>query len=582
MKKKIFLLLAIVAALTLVFVACTEPETPEETTPTVTAAPTDAPTEAPTDDATEAPTDDATEEVTTEEVTTEEVTTEEVTTEAPRYNDYNVPMEAWAVSGHAPGLTPSTDEGKGGMVAAGGLEQGALLHQGAIGIGEIDLGKYDKIIVSYGIDNSDVTIGRYDANANNRIMLTKADTNGTMSPAEDSIVASVEYTLQGWALVTVEIDLSEVDYNGPVFVTYDTLAGTFMLIGKIELIGALIPEGGDETPDEPEIPDEPVIEIPNHHVSVDHVMEKGPNGSANYSGMGDSTVLPDNPNTVDFTADGHTVGADYVISIGGWCCLDGGVAKYIYSVNDGEWMDAVGGIDGEPLPDYFAGLGMPGSSKNGMFNGGNMLKANLSEYAGKTVTVKFGAVSETNNEAIVVMVTLNNVVVPGGETDEPAGPTVEPLAIDIQNTTAVATDPTWVANQALLGPKNAADDLGKTGQIAAINTHNNNYLGDTGYGNIIVGGYISVGTVDLSQYSSVTLVVAGGGAAQSFEGWMEDANGSKLNQTNATFTAGNAQTEPTQILRTITIHFDTDYNGEVRFLFTQTQVVTVVGITFNP
>ena len=33
-----------------------------------------------------------------------------------------------------------------------------------------------------------------------------------------------------------EIDLTGVDYNGPVYVTYDTLPGTFMLIGAIEFI----------------------------------------------------------------------------------------------------------------------------------------------------------------------------------------------------------------------------------------------------------------------------------------------------------------------------------------------------------
>ena len=31
-------------------------------------------------------------------------------------------------------------------------------------------------------------------------------------------------------------DLTAVDYNGPVFVTYDTLPGTFMLIGAIEFV----------------------------------------------------------------------------------------------------------------------------------------------------------------------------------------------------------------------------------------------------------------------------------------------------------------------------------------------------------
>ena len=62
---------------------------------------------------------------------------------------------------------------------------------------------------------------------------------------------------------------------------------------------------------------------------------------------------------------------------------------------------------------------------------------------------------------------------------------------------------------------------------------------------------------------------------------MTDAEGNKLNAANASFTAGNGATEGTQTIRTITIELASDYNGEVRFLFTQTQVVTVVGITFN-
>ena len=62
---------------------------------------------------------------------------------------------------------------------------------------------------------------------------------------------------------------------------------------------------------------------------------------------------------------------------------------------------------------------------------------------------------------------------------------------------------------------------------------------------------------------------------------MTDAEGNKLNAQNATFTAGAAGVEATQTIRTITLSFESDYNGEVRFLFTQTNVVTVVGITFN-
>lgn len=154
--------------------------------------------------------------------------------------DMNVPMENWAVSGHAPGLTPSTDKDKGGMITAGGLEQGALLHQGAIGLGEIDLSKFDKVVIYVGMDNSDATLKAHAANANNRIMLVSADTNMTNSPAEETIIASIDYAPMGWALTAIEIDLTGVDYNGPVFVTYDTLPSTFMLVGSIDFIGSSV------------------------------------------------------------------------------------------------------------------------------------------------------------------------------------------------------------------------------------------------------------------------------------------------------------------------------------------------------
>ena len=165
------------------------------------------------------------------------------------------------------------------------------------------------------------------------------------------------------------------------------------------------------------------------------------------------------------------------------------------------------------------------------------------------------------------------------EVTEPETPAVEKLEIDISTTVAVATDEAWIPNQHLLGPRVLADDT--TGQINAINVHNNNFLGTTGYGNVIVGGYISIGEIDLSKYSSVTLLVAGGGAGQTSEAWIEDANGNKLNETNASFTAGAVGVEGTQTIRTITIDLNTDHNGEVRFLFTQANVVTIVGITFQ-
>ena len=432
--KKYVLLAVLMLALVVTAVSCnskndpvdttdaaqtTVENTAEETTEAATEESTEATTEESTEEASaeetteeasaeetteEASVEETTEEATTEEATTEEVTTEEPETEpsAPRYDDYNVPMDQWTVSGHCPQIVGSEGHANSAMVAAGGIAQGALLHQGSIGLGEIDLSKYSKVIIKFGVDNSDATWGHYDASPNNRIMLVNADVNMVMSPAAEQVIAGETYEPCGWSLVEIEIDLTNVDYNGPVFVTYDTLPGTFMLFGSVEFIGAEMPEA----------------EV------------------------------------------------------------------------------------------------------------------------------------------------------------------VAPLVIDIANTTAVATDATWIPNQHLLGPRVLADDT--TGQINAINVFNSNFLGETGFGNVIVGGYISVGEVDLSLYKSVTLLVAGGGAGQTNEAWLTDAEGNQLNAVNASFTAGNGSSEGTQTLRTITIDLDTDYNGEVRFLFTQANVVTVVGITFNP
>ena len=148
----------------------------------------------------------------------------------------NVPQDAWTVTGHKEGITPAEDPSHGPMVAAGGIATGALLHQGYISIGELDLAQFSKLIVYIGIDNSQVTLDHHAANPVNRLILTSADQAMTMSPTDDVVLASVDYAPCGWAVTAFEIDLTGVDYNGPVYFTYDTLPGTFMLVGSIELI----------------------------------------------------------------------------------------------------------------------------------------------------------------------------------------------------------------------------------------------------------------------------------------------------------------------------------------------------------
>ena len=151
-------------------------------------------------------------------------------------SSYDVPQDIWTVSGHCTGIISSTGHPNSPMVAAGGVQSGALLHQGSVGVGLIDLSKYSKVIIYVGVDNSKVTMDHHAANANNRIMLTSVDTNMTMSPAQDKVIASTDYTPMGWKVTPIEIDLTGVDYEGPVYVTYDTLPGTFMLFSSIEFI----------------------------------------------------------------------------------------------------------------------------------------------------------------------------------------------------------------------------------------------------------------------------------------------------------------------------------------------------------
>ena len=148
------------------------------------------------------------------------------------YDNYVVPQDQWVMTGHNTQLNDASN----GMVAAGGVESAALLHQGSIALGEIDLSKYSKVVVMWGCDNSQTTIDRYNANANNRIMLLNAEMSMVMSPAEETIIAGGTYELKGWAVTAFEIDLTGIDYNGPVWLAIDALPGTFALVASVEFI----------------------------------------------------------------------------------------------------------------------------------------------------------------------------------------------------------------------------------------------------------------------------------------------------------------------------------------------------------
>ncbi len=162
------------------------------------------------------------------------------------YENLAVPQSDWVISGHMPTiLSPENKDAYPNhypMVAAGGIESGALLYQGSIYLGNLDLSKYSKVIVKWGHDNSEATLAKYNAQDNTRFALVNASKDtGNMSPAEDTIIASATYELKGWGLTALEIDLSEIDYSGDVYLTNDSLEGCFALVYSVEFIGAEIP-----------------------------------------------------------------------------------------------------------------------------------------------------------------------------------------------------------------------------------------------------------------------------------------------------------------------------------------------------
>lgn len=252
MKKRILIIaFAMLALSALTFVACTDDTPTTDTTDdtTVTTVTTEAPTDPATDAPTEPSTDVPTEEVTTEEVTTEEITTEEATTEAPTEPEtFQVDLENASISSsialfESHFTTADKDtcvddltDANGNLAIADGVKI-PLIYQGALHLGDIDLTQYKKVVITYATSAASGTVADYEA-TQKRAMLTLSDTKGELSPAEDSIVASAVYQIPAatWQLTTVEIDLTNVDYSGALFLTFDFTEGVNLYHAVTEVV----------------------------------------------------------------------------------------------------------------------------------------------------------------------------------------------------------------------------------------------------------------------------------------------------------------------------------------------------------
>ena len=110
-----------------------------------------------------------------------------------------------------------------------GTDHCFALHYGSINLGEIDLSKYSKVIVTYATPD-DATVAGASNEYNmtgKRVLLLNAPSasQGTFEylPEESAIITSTQYEMSPASLITttVEIDLTNVTYNGTVYLTFD-------------------------------------------------------------------------------------------------------------------------------------------------------------------------------------------------------------------------------------------------------------------------------------------------------------------------------------------------------------------------
>ena len=117
--------------------------------------------------------------------------------------------------------------------------------------------------------------------------------------------------------------------------------------------------------------------------------------------------------------EGYSAKADKTFSIAGWCGVDGGVSKYVWSADGGKtWNEFTGEAKKaskaiveaaqQRCGVTFADLEL--SKTKGAFQGAGLC-ADLSAYSGQTVDLTFGAIPLSNENSIVLLYHFANVVV---------------------------------------------------------------------------------------------------------------------------------------------------------------------------
>ena len=126
---------------------------------------------------------------------------------------------------------------------------------------------------------------------------------------------------------------------------------------------------------------------------------------------------------------GASVDENGRVYLRGWCAIDGGVSKYVWSIDGLNWFD-VGGAENVKTPSSldiattgqiysgrtFGDLNV--SSVNAQFQTGTGIYIDLSAYNGKTVDILFAAVPANDTDTLVILYYLKSVNCTFEEKDE--------------------------------------------------------------------------------------------------------------------------------------------------------------------
>ena len=146
-------------------------------------------------------------------------------------------QQATEVTGHKPGLTTPSADAAVKLVDANstGLP---MVFAGSFKVGDVDLSKYSKAIVYFAMDASDATKAQYNALATKHLILASQSVPTNGAPTGATFITSGEYPMPGtsWKLTQCEIDLTNVNYNGPVYLFPQNPGGTWMVFYGMRLV----------------------------------------------------------------------------------------------------------------------------------------------------------------------------------------------------------------------------------------------------------------------------------------------------------------------------------------------------------